>query len=240
MKRSIDNQQLRVWIIIIFSIHSTAPYSLMYVNTLVLLLTWFRREFLDACAILQMFSTEAFWLANGAFRRADNRCGIFWESSLDSQQSLGILPTHIRFTIKPSVKPFDVRLQASLQLQMMLICRLLRPPPRHAFARNLFYSNSYDWKLTRRWRVSAETRVDMKCVIYHFNKCFFIRVGGTCETGTRSTEESLTIFFCGAMTRQQVDSASHHNWILVHSRKLQSHADELGGNGPWAAVKIFM
>lgn len=31
----------------------------------------------------------------------------------------------------------------------------------------------HDLKLTRCW--AAVTRVDMKCVIYHFNKCFFIR-----------------------------------------------------------------
>lgn len=69
---------------------------------------------------------------------------------------------------------------ATLQLQM---ARVFLPRFSTQFVLFIFL---HDLKLTRCW--AAVTRVDMKCVIYHFNKCFFIRRRGAGWENRRDEE----------------------------------------------------
>lgn len=101
----------------------------------------------------------------------------------------------------------------------------LRIFPCHAFTHNLFYSFSDAAVELPRF---SETRADMKCVIYHFNKCFSIRSGDEADTEEGSTNSpflhSLMIFrwWQNIKCSRMKTELSHHIFSLLFGSLLGS------------------
>lgn len=129
------------------------------------------------------------------------------ESSLDLTKSSQILHTHGEYIIEP-LPPFyesvvcefhrakNATLPTTNDSHFLSLCAPSSVPCFYIKFLSYMLCSSPTWCWTS--ALAPETRVDLKCVIYHSDKCFFIervRVRGGRGTESRSTDERQTLHF---------------------------------------------